>query len=56
MWTIAKRSASEPEFKNVVAAPFDFWSVPPEFGDYLNTMTAAIAELKSRGHCRFEES
>ena len=46
---IAGRSASKPEFKNIVAAPFDFWSAPPKASDYLDTMTVAIADLKGHG-------
>ena len=46
---ITGRGPTELKFRNVAAAPFEFWGTTPEAGDYLSVMTAAIADLKSRG-------
>ena len=40
---------TDPEFKNVAATPFNFWTTSPESGDFLDVMIAAIADLKRRG-------
>ena len=47
-WAIARRGSTEPEFQNVTAVPFEFWSTHSEGSDYLEAMAAAIADLKAR--------